>query len=135
MCNQQETAALKKASDNRSAPFTRALSHLYTSATFIDELSVDPLETAGSATATLMCLVEDVPKTGDKVRIAMLAVLPSTGEVIYDGRLLLRWRVIVTSSLTRVFESFQSSRTAICDRSWKLACSISVPQSWSSRRT
>ncbi|KAL8292983.1 hypothetical protein RQP46_000677 [Phenoliferia psychrophenolica] len=84
VCNQQETAALKKVSDNRSAPFTRALSHLYTSATYIDELHVDPLETAGSAAATLMCLVEDVPKSGDKVKIGMLAVLPSTGEVIYD---------------------------------------------------
>ena len=77
--------SLKKVSDNRSAPFTRALTGLYTSATYIDELSVDPLENAGSASATLLCLVED-PKgtTGEKVSIALVAVMPSTGEVIYD---------------------------------------------------
>ncbi|GAA5986743.1 hypothetical protein JCM11641_007759 [Rhodosporidiobolus odoratus] len=84
---QQETAALKKAGDNRSAPFTRALSALYTSATFVDELGVDPLSSAGSgATATLMCIVED--KQGSmvdaKVRIGLIAVMPSTGEVVYD---------------------------------------------------
>ncbi|GAA5863812.1 hypothetical protein JCM1840_005775 [Sporobolomyces johnsonii] len=84
---QQETAALKKASDNRSAPFTRALSALYTSATYVDELGVDPLGAAGTSTATLMCLVEDKPKgkAGDaKVRLGMVAVMPSTGEVVYD---------------------------------------------------
>ncbi|KAK4699369.1 DNA mismatch repair protein MSH3, partial [Phenoliferia sp. Uapishka_3] len=69
---------LKKVSDNKSAPFTRALSHLYTSATYIDELHVDPLESARSTTATLMCLVEEVPKDGEKVKIGMLAVVPST---------------------------------------------------------
>ncbi|GAA5919780.1 hypothetical protein JCM1841_005854 [Sporobolomyces salmonicolor] len=84
---QQETAALKKASDNRSAPFTRALSALYTSATYVDELGVDPLGAAGTSTATLMCLVEDQPKgkAGNaKVRLGMIAVMPSTGEVVYD---------------------------------------------------
>lgn len=76
---------LKKVGDNKSAPFTRKLTGLFTSATFIDELSVDPLENAGSATSTLLCLVEE-PKgtTGDKVMIALVAVMPSTGEVVYD---------------------------------------------------
>ncbi|BGP22690.1 DNA mismatch repair protein MSH3 [Rhodotorula toruloides] len=82
---QQETAALKKASDNRSAPFTRALSGLYTSATYVDELGVDPLATTGS-TATIMCVVEDkLGKAPDaQVRIGMVAVVPSTGQVVYD---------------------------------------------------
>lgn len=77
---------LKKASDNRSAPFTRALSALYTSATYVDELGVDPLTTTGS-TATIMCLVEDkLGKAPDaKVKIGMVAVVPSTGQVVYDG--------------------------------------------------
>ncbi|GAA6006379.1 mismatch repair protein MSH3 [Rhodotorula paludigena] len=82
---QQETAALKKASDNRSAPFTRALSALYTSATYVDEIGVDPLTTSG-ATATLMAIVEDKPsKFADaKVKIGLVAVVPSTGQVVYD---------------------------------------------------
>ncbi|KAI5479614.1 DNA mismatch repair protein MSH3 [Pseudohyphozyma bogoriensis] len=81
---QQETAALKKAGDNKSGPFTRAVSAIYTSATFIDELSVDPLENAGSATATLMCLVETEDTKKGVVRIGMVAVMPSTGEIVYD---------------------------------------------------
>ncbi|BGP13767.1 hypothetical protein JCM10213_006401 [Rhodosporidiobolus nylandii] len=86
---QQETAALKKASDNRSAPFTRALSALYTSATYVDELGVDPLGTSGGGaggTAALMCIVEEkLGKQPDaKVRIGLVAVMPSTGEVVYD---------------------------------------------------
>ncbi|GAA5822849.1 hypothetical protein JCM11251_004399 [Rhodosporidiobolus azoricus] len=84
---QQETAALKKAGDNRSAPFTRALSALYTSATYVDELGVDPLGSSSGATATLMCIVEDKPKGGmldAKVRVGVVAVMPSTGEVVYD---------------------------------------------------
>lgn len=77
---------LKKASDNRSAPFTRALSALYTSATYVDEIGVDPLTTSG-ATATLMAIVEDKPsKFADaKVKIGLVAVVPSTGQVVYDG--------------------------------------------------
>ncbi|BGP37749.1 Mismatch repair protein msh3 [Rhodotorula kratochvilovae] len=95
---QQETAALKKASDNRSAPFTRALSALYTSATYVDALGGaggDALPGAGQGgeTATLMCVVEDAPAAGTKgggkgadarVRIGVVAVVPSTGTVVYD---------------------------------------------------
>lgn len=90
VCRQQETAALKKAGDNRSAPFTRALSALYTSATFVDELGVDPLAASG-ATATLMCIVEDKPagkQVDAKVKIGLVAVMPSTGLVVYDGAFL-----------------------------------------------
>ncbi|GAA6029240.1 hypothetical protein JCM8097_003582 [Rhodosporidiobolus ruineniae] len=92
---QLETAALKKAGDNRSAPFDRALTALYTSATFVDELGVDPLAgsssslsgggSGGGGTASLMCIVEDkASKLAEKVRIGLVAVSPSTGEVIYD---------------------------------------------------
>lgn len=34
---QTETAALKAAGDNKNAPFTRKLAHLYTRATYIDK--------------------------------------------------------------------------------------------------
>ncbi|GAA5970599.1 hypothetical protein JCM8115_000833 [Rhodotorula mucilaginosa] len=82
---QQETAALKKASANRSAPFTRAVSALYTSATYVDELDSELLAVPGS-TATLVCIVEDAmgPSADAKVRIGLLSVAPSTGAVVYD---------------------------------------------------
>jgi len=35
---QTETAALKKVSENRNAPFTRELTHLFTAATSVDSV-------------------------------------------------------------------------------------------------
>lgn len=94
---QLESAALKKISDNKNTPFTRGLTSLTTSATFLDELNLDGDTLAGgsSGSATLLCLVEEVrggKKKGEEgegdvgkvVRIGMIAVMPSTGEVVYD---------------------------------------------------
>ena len=41
---QTETAALKKAGDNRNAPFTRELSALYTRATLEVKSAQNPIE-------------------------------------------------------------------------------------------
>ncbi|GAA5932860.1 mismatch repair protein MSH3 [Sporobolomyces koalae] len=83
---QLETAALKKVSENKSKPFTRALVNLYTSATFVDELGVDSFGSSSqSSTESLMCLVEERLGTGhDKVKLGLVAVSPSTGEIVYD---------------------------------------------------
>lgn len=70
---------LKKVSDNKSAPFTRTLSELYTSATYID-----PIDTTDDTTPTLLCIVEE-KSNGDNIKIGMIAVMISTGQVIYDG--------------------------------------------------
>ncbi|KAF9901347.1 Mismatch repair protein msh3 [Lobosporangium transversale] len=90
---QMETAALKSAGDNKSAPFTRKLTNLYTRATFLESLDRDEEQFNGSfvgrgtVSQYLMCLYEE-PQGGngadEKVRIAMLAVQPSTGDIIYD---------------------------------------------------
>jgi len=37
--NQVETAALKKISENRNAPFERRLTHLYTATTYVRHIS------------------------------------------------------------------------------------------------
>ncbi|KAG6821075.1 hypothetical protein H0H93_007234 [Arthromyces matolae] len=81
---QTETAALKKASDNRNAPFNRKLLHLYTAATYVDDLgSVDDLERYNPS--PLMCIVEQGKKgtTGD-VMFGMITICPSTGDVVWD---------------------------------------------------
>ncbi|WVQ74512.1 hypothetical protein IAR50_004113 [Cryptococcus sp. DSM 104548] len=95
--NQTETAALKKAGDNRNAPFTRELTHLYTTSTYVEESSLMSSATGadepihpGSApppTNALLVVVEDSSGTsgndGD-VTIALISVVPGTGEVTWD---------------------------------------------------
>lgn len=98
-----ETAALKKVGDNRNAPFTRQLTHLYTAATYVEDPSLpsssnmadDPI-LPGSApppTNALVAIVEEsLGGTGldEKVKIGLVSIVPSTGQVVWDefqGRL------------------------------------------------
>ncbi|KAF9438345.1 Mismatch repair protein msh3 [Entomortierella beljakovae] len=90
---QMETAALKSAGDNKSAPFTRKLTNLYTKATFLESLDHDDSQLQGGfvgkepSSQYLMCVYEQ-PQGGsgadEKVKIAVLAVQPATGDIIYD---------------------------------------------------
>jgi DNA mismatch repair protein MSH3 len=92
---QLETAALKAAGDNKSAPFERKLTNLYTKGTYIDDIDAmdggDWSSGAGSGgapnTGFLLCLTEK-PGGGsgadERVQVGFVAVQPSTGEVIYD---------------------------------------------------
>jgi DNA mismatch repair protein MSH3 len=90
---QIETAALKKAGDNRNTPFVRKLTNLYTKGTYIDD--IEGLEqpsngASGGAPSTgyLLCLTETASKglgTDEKVEVGILAVQPATGDVIYDN--------------------------------------------------
>lgn len=90
---QLETAALKKAGDNRNAPFDRKLTNLYTKGTYVDDAEgLDgsiggPSNGGGPATGYLLCITESNAKgwgTDEKVHFGMLAVQPGTGDVIYD---------------------------------------------------
>ncbi|KAF1355269.1 DNA mismatch repair protein-like protein msh3 [Delphinella strobiligena] len=89
---QLETAALKKAGDNRNAPFVRKLTNLYTKGTYIDDTEGLDSPAAAPASATtntghLLCLTETGAKgwgSDEKVRIGIVAVQPTTGDVIYD---------------------------------------------------
>ncbi|KAF8557342.1 hypothetical protein OG21DRAFT_1505567 [Imleria badia] len=83
---QIETAALKKASETRNTLFERKLTHLYTATTYVDELeSVDDLDK--HAAPPLICFTE-APASGgtseDHVSISMIAITPSTGDVVWD---------------------------------------------------
>ncbi|KAG8715116.1 Mismatch repair protein msh3 [Ceratobasidium sp. 394] len=87
---QVETAALKKAGDNRSAPFDRQLTHLYTAATFVDELgSMDDAEDfAHGAAPPIACIIEELRGgmgSDELVHFAFVAVTPATGDIIYDA--------------------------------------------------
>ncbi|CAE6432319.1 unnamed protein product [Rhizoctonia solani] len=86
---QMETAALKKAGDNRSAPFDRQLTHLYTAATFIDEIgSTDNDDAfAHGAAPPIACIIEELRGgmgPDDLVNFSFVAVTPATGDIVYD---------------------------------------------------
>jgi DNA mismatch repair protein MSH3 len=88
---QIETAALKKAGDNRNAPFIRKLTNVYTKGTYIDETG--DLNTPGDNTGApsggyLLCITESKAKgsgTDEKVDVGIVAVQPATGDIIYDN--------------------------------------------------
>ncbi|KAK3300835.1 DNA mismatch repair protein MSH3 [Chaetomium fimeti] len=87
---QLETAALKKAGDNRNAPFVRKLTNIYTKGTYIDEtgeLDQSGEGTGASAGGYLLCLTESPAKglgADENVHIGVIAVQPATGDIIYD---------------------------------------------------
>ncbi|KAG4428739.1 Mismatch repair protein msh3 [Cadophora sp. M221] len=85
---QIETAALKKAGDNRNAPFTRKLTNVYTKGTYVDDIdTLDKPAEGAPSTGYLLCITESKAKgwgTDEKVEAGILAVQPSTGDIIYD---------------------------------------------------
>ncbi|KAF3315478.1 Mismatch repair protein msh3 [Orbilia oligospora] len=91
---QLETAALKAAGDNRNAPFVRKLTNLYTKGTYIDDIDgVDEHDAVGAgsggaaSTGYLLCITEKLgggAGADEKVKVGILAVQPSTGDIIYD---------------------------------------------------
>ncbi|KAB5551264.1 muts domain V-domain-containing protein [Coniochaeta sp. 2T2.1] len=88
---QIETAALKKAGDNRNAPFVRKLTNVYTKGTYVDEIgeldqSTD--NTGAPSGGYLLCITESKAKgsgTDEKVDVGIVAVQPATGDIIYDN--------------------------------------------------
>ncbi|PHH67236.1 hypothetical protein CDD81_3005 [Ophiocordyceps australis] len=80
---QIETAALKKAGDNRNTPFVRKLTSLYTKGTYIDEDG----ELGQQGDGYLLSITETKAKgsgTDEKVNVGILAVQPATGNIVYD---------------------------------------------------
>lgn len=86
---QIETAALKKAGDNRNTPFIRKLTNLYTKGTYVDEVGeLDQQADGAPAGGYLLCMTETRSKgsgTDEKVDVGILAVQPATGDIIYDN--------------------------------------------------
>ncbi|KAI9328780.1 DNA mismatch repair protein msh3, partial [Obelidium mucronatum] len=93
---QTETAALKAAGDNKSAPFERKLTNIFTKGTFIDpDLSIADSSENGfeNKSSYIMVIWEESLRKGatssqlsqDGVEISVVAVQLSTGEVIYDS--------------------------------------------------
>ncbi|KAK8376623.1 hypothetical protein O3P69_009914 [Scylla paramamosain] len=91
---QTETAALKAAGANKTAPFGRKLTALYTRSTLIGEdvtpgsggAGLEDGDVSEGTTAMLLVLNEDKGPSGKDgaVIISMVAIQPSTGDIIYD---------------------------------------------------
>ncbi|XP_076055515.1 DNA mismatch repair protein Msh3-like [Oratosquilla oratoria] len=93
---QKETAALKAAGSNKNAPFMRELSELYTRSTLIGEdvtptgpnsLGVSEGDVTEGITSTLLTIFEgkSFSKKEGTVGIGLLAIQPSTGDMVYDS--------------------------------------------------
>ncbi|CAO3626818.1 unnamed protein product [Cunninghamella blakesleeana] len=87
---QVETAALKAAGTNKNAPFERKLQYLYTKGTLVDEMTkyeLDGLSTRDSSSNYLLCIMEQNrggSGTDEFVRFGIMAIQPSSGDIIYD---------------------------------------------------
>ncbi|KAI9308314.1 DNA mismatch repair protein Msh3-like protein [Cunninghamella echinulata] len=86
---QVETAALKAVGNNKNAPFERKLQYLYSKGTFVDEMMMAELDelNASNSSNYLLCLMEQ--KRGGSgpdefVQIGIIAIQPSSGDIIYD---------------------------------------------------
>ncbi|KAF3335261.1 DNA mismatch repair protein MSH3 [Carex littledalei] len=86
---QTETAAIKAHGSNKLGPFTRGLSSLYTKATIEAAESMEgggtELGIGGENTNYILCVVEKeiTGQTGFEVKIGLLAVEISTGDVVH----------------------------------------------------
>ncbi|CAL8249197.1 unnamed protein product [Merluccius merluccius] len=90
---QMETSAIKASGANKNALFTRQLSALYTKSTLVGE-DVNPLCSLGEAEddrgsdppdSYLLCISENWDKLGKQLTIGLVAVQPSTGDVLLDS--------------------------------------------------
>eukprot|EP01122_Echinamoeba_exundans_P002726 TRINITY_DN1269_c0_g1_i2.p1 TRINITY_DN1269_c0_g1~~TRINITY_DN1269_c0_g1_i2.p1 ORF type:complete len:1013 (-),score=154.35 TRINITY_DN1269_c0_g1_i2:17-3055(-) len=83
--SQTETAALKKAGSNKSGPFARALTGLYTKGTMVGG-DIDPLLVGDVNLGNFLLALVEEPSQLDasRVRISIAAVKTSTGEIIWD---------------------------------------------------
>jgi DNA mismatch repair protein MSH3 len=88
---QLETAALKAAGDNRNAPFVRKLTNVYTKSTYIDDIEGLEGSTAGTSGASATGYILSIAETNargwgndEKVHVGVVAVQPTTGDIVYD---------------------------------------------------
>ncbi|KAJ3178596.1 Mismatch repair protein msh3 [Geranomyces variabilis] len=82
---QMETAALKAAGDNKSAPFVRKLTNVYTKGTFVDDFETETGIIGEPRASYLVCINEELSTSGgDGAHFSIVAVQLQTGDVIFD---------------------------------------------------
>ncbi|XP_040435492.1 DNA mismatch repair protein Msh3 isoform X3 [Falco naumanni] len=143
---QMETAALKAAGENKSSLFSRKLTALYTKSTLIGEdvnplLKLDDSVDVEEVTTEvpdnyLLCVCENREKFDRKkgdIVIGIMAIQPTTGEVIFDSfrdcasRLELESRVLRLQPVEIILPS------TLSDQSEKLINSVTSMRLWDDR--
>lgn len=80
---QTETAALKAAGDNKSAPFTRRLTNVYTKATFVDRQDSD--DQVNATTGHYIACFNECETEDERKTLVVLLVNPTTGDIVFDA--------------------------------------------------
>ncbi|XP_030323488.1 DNA mismatch repair protein Msh3 [Calypte anna] len=135
---QMETAALKAAGENKSSVFSRKLTALYTKSTLIGE-DVNPLlklddsvdveeVTTDVPDNYLLCMCENGENLKDKKKgdivIGIMAIQPTTGEVIFDSFRDCASRLGLESRILRLQPVEIILPSSLSDKSEKLINSI-----------
>ncbi|XP_066843809.1 DNA mismatch repair protein Msh3 isoform X3 [Anser cygnoides] len=135
---QMETAALKAAGENKSSLFSRKLTALYTKSTLIGE-DVNPLlklddsvdveeVTTDVPDNYLLCICENGENVKDRrkgdILIGIMAVQPTTGEVVFDSFRDCASRLELESRLLRLQPVELILPSSLSDQSEKLINSI-----------
>ncbi|RKO98067.1 hypothetical protein CXG81DRAFT_14192 [Caulochytrium protostelioides] len=79
---QTETAALKAAGDNRSAPFEREVSDIYTKGTMVVDAD-SSAKSKSTSSNLIMCVLEEIV-SNTRVQCSFCSIQVTTGEWIYD---------------------------------------------------
>ncbi|XP_068522312.1 DNA mismatch repair protein Msh3 isoform X1 [Anas acuta] len=135
---QMETAALKAAGENKSSLFSRKLTALYTKSTLIGE-DVNPLlklddsvdveeVTTDVPDNYLLCVCENGENVKDRrkgdILIGIMAIQPTTGEVVFDSFRDCASRLELESRLLRLQPVELILPSSLSDQSEKLINSI-----------
>ncbi|KAK7205571.1 DNA mismatch repair protein Msh3 [Myxozyma melibiosi] len=84
LVQQTETAALKSAGTNKSGPFERKLTRVYTKATYVDRpIDAEGMSSSNASSGYIFCIAEnELPH--QRVSIGMLAISAATGRLVYE---------------------------------------------------
>ncbi|KAK9491801.1 muts domain V-domain-containing protein [Lipomyces doorenjongii] len=82
---QLETAALKAAGSNRNTVFKRELAEVYTKGTIVDDFSkMSGMVGASQSSGFIFSMCEELSGKNQNAMIGMIALSPSTGQVIFE---------------------------------------------------
>lgn len=80
---QTETAAVKQVDGNKNSLFERKVTAVYTRATYMDDEMLNMSSNEGASNGKYILCIDELACNGSG-QVSMVAVLPATGEILYD---------------------------------------------------